>query len=54
MIKRLKSAWSSFKNPQKNVGARELELEQLVREIYDWTNYKNTTWAKRAKNVLNS
>ena len=28
------------------------ELRVLVQEIYDWTTYKQTTWAIRAKVVL--
>ena len=28
------------------------ELFDLVREIYDWTNYKNTRWALRAARVI--
>jgi hypothetical protein len=25
------------------------ELLELVKEMYQWTHYKNTAWAKRAK-----
>jgi len=54
MILRLKAAWRAFKNPQKTIGGREFELEQLVREMYTWTNYKHNAWAKRAKNALDA
>ena len=30
----------------------EHELRSLVKEMYDWTRYKETKWAKRAKAAL--
>jgi hypothetical protein len=54
MILRLKAAWAAFKSPRKIIVGREFELEQLVREMYEWTNYKHTQWAKRAKKALDA
>jgi len=31
---------------------RNTELRALVREMYDWTNYKHTRWARRARKAL--
>lgn len=30
----------------------EYELRCLVKEMYDWTRYKDTRWARRAKLAL--
>lgn len=32
--------------------AENAELRELVREMYDWTHYKHTRWARRAAKAL--
>ena len=55
MIKRrLKAAWLAFLNPDDLLPGNEKEMRSLVKEIYDWTLYKKTGWAKRANKALNS
>jgi len=38
----------AFKNPD----STKEEMANLIREIYVWTNYKETAWAKRAKKYI--
>lgn len=47
----IKDYFKPFKFPQVS-STREQELEQLVREMYEWTKHKNTNWAIRAKKAL--
>ena len=51
MLTRLKRAWWAFFHeiPPRQ---REKELEQLVRSMWQWTNHKDTKWAKEAYKVL--
>lgn len=37
---------------KKSKTAQAAELRALVREMYEWTHYKDTPWAKRAAKAL--
>ena len=52
MVNRLRAAWYAFLHPDKCQQRDEMELRALVKEILDWTAYKNTRWAQRAKKAL--
>jgi len=51
-VRRLRSAWQAFCNPDDWIHGNEKELRSLVKEMLDWTRYKNTRWALRAKKAL--
>ena len=34
------------------VAKENIELRKLLTEIYEWTDYKQTDWAKRSKKAL--
>jgi len=41
-----------FQNVSLRLAQRLTESEALVKEIYDWTKYKDTEWAKKAAAFL--
>jgi hypothetical protein len=45
---RLRAAYRAFKAPDSN----KEEMANLIREIYLWTDYKETSWAKKAKKFI--
>ena len=49
MVNRLMAAWYAFLHPDKCPQRDEMELRALVKEILNWTAYKDTRWAQRAK-----
>lgn len=51
-VRRLRAAWFAFCNPDDLLPGNEKELRLLVKEMLDWTHYKNTRWALRAKKAL--
>lgn len=54
IVRRFRAAWSAFKNPDDWLPGNEKELRALVREMLDWTRYKRTSWALRAKKALSA
>jgi hypothetical protein len=48
MFKKLRALFDSVRLRKENS-----ELRDLVLEMYRWTNYKDTHWARRARRVLN-
>jgi hypothetical protein len=52
MVNRLRAAWYAFLHPDKCPQRDEIELRALVKEILNWTAYKDTRWAQRAKKAL--
>lgn len=44
--------WLDLHFWKKSKTAQNAELRSLVREMYDWTHYKDTPWARRAAKVL--
>lgn len=52
MLKRLKFVWRAFSNPNFVLSKNEKELRSLLFEIYNWTEHKNISWAKRVRKIL--
>ena len=54
IARRFKAAWFAFKNPDDLLPGNEKELRSLVKEMLEWTQYKSTQWALRAKKALSA
>lgn len=50
MWERLRAAWAAFKHPKAILHTQE--LRELVQQMYQWTNYKDTRWAVRVRKAL--
>ena len=48
LSKRIRAAVRAFMYPDEC----RAEMRSLIREIYEWTNYKDTKWAQKAKKYI--
>lgn len=48
LSKRVRAAVRAFMYPDEC----RAEMRSLIREIYEWTHYKDTAWARKAKKYL--